>query len=300
MNTGSSIRGVYEPKEMKVRGRRRAVSDSFKSQWRPSEQLALYPFFHFGSSMSSACTRLARWSPSPARTICRKQTTWCSVGGAILGFTNVPTSGLTAFTEKRDQWWSSGWFLWRIMFYSLCVSLTCVGKLSSEPPDLHHSFIPQAVLLTKLWSATSELTSPHGTCSHHETSKSQRSTNETCATHCSPMLCSTYPAWPWGPPAGATLLAQPITSSFGWVELDAGWVWSSHLRLRRVWGETDTSVKTHSNEKRQGHAPFKMVHQQKSLEHVSPPVEVFEELPDCHGCYYSDDIRQAVLLLTES
>ncbi len=50
-------------------------------------------------------------------------------------------------------------------FVCVCV-YTCVGKLSSQPPDLHHGFIPQAVILGKLWSATSKFTSTHSTCSH--------------------------------------------------------------------------------------------------------------------------------------
>lgn len=33
---------------------------------------------------------------------------------------------------------------------------------------------------------------------------------------------------------------------------------------------------------------------------VSLPVKVFKELPDCHGCYHSNDVRQAILLLTQS
>lgn len=135
-------------------------------------KLALYPFFHFGSSISSACTRRARWSPSPAKTICRKQTTWCSVGGAILGSTNAPTSGHTAFTGRRGRKLFSVClfvFLQQICVLGfLCFShvSTCVGELSSEPPDLNHGFIPQAILFTELGSTASKFTSTNSTCNH--------------------------------------------------------------------------------------------------------------------------------------
>ena len=116
--------------------------------------------------MSSPCTRLARWSPSPARTICRKQTTWCSVGGVILGFTKAPTSGHTAFTGMTDRTIIFH-FVWHyVICVCVCVCVggcTCIGKLSSEPPDFHHGFIPQTVVLAKLGSTTSKFTSTNRT-----------------------------------------------------------------------------------------------------------------------------------------
>ena len=119
--------------------------------------------------MSSPCTRLARWSPSPARTICRKQTTWCSVGGVILGFTKAPTSGHTAFTGMTDRTIIFH-FVWHyVICVCVCVCVggcTCIGKLSSEPPDFHHGFIPQTVVLAKLGSTTSKFTSTNRTWCH--------------------------------------------------------------------------------------------------------------------------------------
>ena len=41
-------------------------------------------------------------------------------------------------------------------------------------------------------------------------------------------------------------------------------------------------------------------YQISSSKHVSSPVKVFKDLSDCHGCYHSDDVRQTILLLTES
>lgn len=93
-----------EQKEMELR--RREDSESHNPGCRPERERTLYAFFHFWSKMSSACARLARWSPSPASTICRRQTTWCSVGGAIFGFTNAPTSGHTVFTEVGEHRWA--------------------------------------------------------------------------------------------------------------------------------------------------------------------------------------------------
>lgn len=41
---------------------------------------------------------------------------------------------------------------------------TCVCELSSESSDLHHRFVPQAVLLTKLGGAAGKFTRTNGTC----------------------------------------------------------------------------------------------------------------------------------------
>lgn len=48
---------------------------------------------------------------------------------------------------------------------SLC-ACTCIGKLSSELSDLHHSFIPQPTVLTKPGSTASKFTSTNSTWTH--------------------------------------------------------------------------------------------------------------------------------------
>lgn len=62
----------------------------------------------------------------------------------------------------------------KIGHYSRESWCTCVGKLSSQPPDLHHGFISQAVVLTKLWGATGKFTSAHSSCSRSRRDKNRK------------------------------------------------------------------------------------------------------------------------------
>lgn len=55
-------------------------------------------------------------------------------------------------------------------YLSLLCPCTCIGKLSSELSDLHHSFIPQPTVLTKPGSAASKFTSTNSTWRHRNAS----------------------------------------------------------------------------------------------------------------------------------
>lgn len=105
-------------------------SDGTQHQSESSVRLALYPFFHLGSSRSSTCTRRARWSPSPAKTIWRRQKIWFSLGGAILGSTKSLTSGHTVLTVRNPKNVSGCCFLHSS--WNMCVVVCVLFFLSLQ------------------------------------------------------------------------------------------------------------------------------------------------------------------------